>query len=106
MGLQVKNSQQAIEDLSNTELAIQRLRNQMRYVRFASVEVGLNKGDNQQEVVDDISEGLNANSEDLYTTGMYDDNIPVFPTRKGIGTPTLSEYAPTADMGALTRPRL
>ena len=49
-GLQTKNAKQAMEDLSATERAIQKLRGQMRYIRFATVEVGLNQGDKNQEM--------------------------------------------------------
>ena len=66
----------------------------MRYIRFATVEVGVNKGDQQAELVEDISEGLNANSQDLQTATVFDDQIQVFPTRKGLGSPEVKRISP------------
>ena len=101
-GLQLRNSSEAIQDLVKAENAIKRLRAQTRYIRFATVDVGINQGDQQQSVVDDIAEGLNANSQDLQNTDSFDDQIPVFPTRKSIGRPELHESIPSVDVGKLT----
>lgn len=102
VGFQTRYTKDLTDKLKQAEDALARLRNQTRYVRFATVEVGLNKGDSQQEVVDDISDGLNANSQDLPQPEVFQDYIPVFPTRKGIGKPELQEYAPNTELGKLT----
>lgn len=92
-GIQTKNLKQSLDALSNTEKSIARLRaDTSRVVRFGTVEVGLNKGNNQQEIVDDISEGINANSMDLNDSTEFDDQIPIFPTRKGLGKPEYEEH--------------
>lgn len=101
-GIQTKNLTKAALDLIKCEAAISRLRAQTsRVIRFASVEVGLSKGDTQQQVVDDISEGLNANSSDLVATEDFDDQIPVYPTRKGLGKPEYEEHYSQADLKQL-----
>lgn len=101
-GIQTKNLLQPAQALSKCENAIERLRAQTsKVIRFASVEVGVNQGDKQQAVVDDVSEGLNANSQDLVSTTDFDDQIPVFPTRKGLGKPEYEEHYSQADLKQL-----
>jgi hypothetical protein len=102
-GIMTKNALTAIEDLGKCENDIKNLRSSTsRVVRFVSVEVGLNKGDQQQEYIDDISEGLNANSSDMVQSPTFDDQIPVFPTRKGLGKPEYEEHLPSADLSQLS----
>lgn len=102
-GIMTKNAMQSIQDLAKCEKSIQDLRSSTsRVIRFASVEVGLNKGDQQQDMIDDISEGLNANSTDLVSSTEFDDQIPVFPTRKGLGKPEYEEHLPSADLSQLS----
>jgi len=103
VGLQLKNAKSAVNDLRMTELAIQRWRVQSsKILRFATVEVGVNKGDQNQDIIDDISEGLNANPIDLQQTTSFDDQIPVFPIRKNLGKPEISESALSVNIGELT----
>lgn len=102
VGIQTKNLKQALDNLAQTEKNIARLRaDTSRVVRFAAVEVGLNKGNQQQSIVDDISEGINANSMDLNDSTEFDDQIPVFPTRKGLGKPEYEEHFSQVNMGDL-----
>lgn len=103
VGIQTKNLLQGALDLQRCENSIARLREQTsKVIRFASVEVGVNSGDKQQAIVDDISEGLNANSEDLVSSPEFDDQIPVFPTRKGLGKPEYEEHYSSADLDKLS----
>lgn len=102
VGIQTKNLLNAALGLQKCENSVARLREQTsKVIRFASVEVGVNSGDKQQALVDDISEGLNANSEDLVSSPEFDDQIPVFPTRKGLGKPEYEEHYSSADMDKL-----
>lgn len=101
-GIQTKNLLQPAQSLAKCENSIERLRAQTsKVIRFASVEVGVSQGDKQQAVVDDISEGINANSQDLVSTTDFDDQIPVFPTRKGLGKPEYEEHFSQADLKQL-----
>lgn len=101
-GIMTKNAMQAVRDLEKCDKNIADLRTSTsRVIRFASVEVGLNKGDQQQDFIDQISEGLNANSSDMVSSTEFDDQIPVFPTRKGLGKPEYEEHLPQANMADL-----
>lgn len=102
-GIMTKNAKTAIKDLIDCERDVKNLRaSTSRVVRFATVEVGLNKGDVQQQLVDDISEGLNANSRDMVSSPEFDDQIPVYPVRKGLGKPEYEEHLPSADLSQLS----
>ena len=82
VGFQTRYTKDLLSKLTAAENAVAKLRAQTRYIRFATVEVGLNKGDQQQAVVDDISEGLNANSDSLPQPEVFQDNIPCIPYKK------------------------
>lgn len=102
VGVQARYTKKVIQAIEDAEASLKRLRAQMRYIRFATVEVGVNSGDKQQELVDDIAEGFNANSSSLSQTESFDDEITVYPVRKGLGKPEVSEFAPNTDIGNLT----
>lgn len=101
--IQLKNVAKTAKDLYDTEQSILRYRTQLsRILRFVTVDIGVSQGDQQQTVIDEISSALNSNSLSLpQTTELatsYDDNIPVIPTRRGIGRPELTESVPSADI--------
>lgn len=103
--IQLQNVQQTAQELSMTEKAIQRYRKTIsKIVRFVHVEVGLAKGNDNQDLIDDISSGINADSLTLEGTSpdMFEDQIPVFPTRKGLGKPEIEESVPSADITGLS----
>lgn len=103
--IQLANIRNTVRDLLITDQSILSYRRQLsKVVRFATVEVGASQGDQQQTVVDNISEGLNANSSSLEAYNApdtFDDQIPVFPTRKGIGEPKLTTDIPNFDIGQM-----
>lgn len=98
-GIQTKNCKRAILDVSNIERALQRLRiDGSRVVRFITFDAGYNLGDVQQQMVDDISDGINANSGAIDYATEFDDQIPIFPTRGGtLGKPNYEEFVPNID---------
>jgi len=105
--IQLKNITTTAKDLYTIEQSLLRYRSQLaRIVRFISVDVGLSQGDQQQTVIDNISSAINANSMSLGnmagTSQDYDDNIPVVPTRRGIGKPELTESIPSANISDTT----
>lgn len=102
VGLQLKNAKASLTDLQGTERFIARARAMMRIVRYATVEVGISKSDRQQEIVDDVSEGLNSNSMDMPQDPHFDDQIPVFPMSKGVGAPKVETDTPNFDLGQLS----
>jgi len=73
-----------------------------KIVRFATVEIGIAKSDRQTEIVDDVSDGINANSQDLLDDAEFDDQLSVFPTVKGVGAPAMVTDAPDFDLGSLS----
>ena len=104
--IQLKNISSVSRDLFLTKKSILRYRAQLsRIVRFVSVDVGVSQGNKQQEVVDTISEAINADSNSLMQTtdqlSSYDDNIPVLPSRKGAGKPELVTDIPNANLSEL-----
>lgn len=104
--IQLKNISNVSRDLFLTKKSILRYRAQLsRIVRFVSVDVGVSQGNKQQEVVDTISEAINADSNSLMQTtdqlSSYDDNIPVLPSRKGAGKPELVTDIPNANLSEL-----
>nr|DAH52349.1 MAG TPA: capsid assembly protease [Caudoviricetes sp.] len=95
--IQLSNISDAAQELILTEKSILRYRKDVsRIVRFISVEVGLSKGDTDSDVLDSISSGINANSISLEGTAsdIFDDEIPIFPTRRGLGKPELEVHVP------------
>lgn len=102
--IQLSNVGETGKELQMVEKAILRYRRDLsRILRFVSVEVGVSQGDKQQELLDNVSSGINANSLSLETTvsDLFDDEIPVFPTRKGLGKPEVEEYIPSANISEL-----
>jgi len=100
VGIQLKNIGRIAKDLALIEKAIERFRVQSsRIVRFGTVDVGQNSGDKQQDILDDISEGINAESIDMITDTTFTDQIPIFPTRKEIGKLEMVEQVPAQPNG-------
>lgn len=104
--VQLDHTESVARDLYNTERAIYNYRMQLaRLVRFVSVDVGASQGDRNQEVIDVVDAGINANSMSLMSTmnaGMdFNDNIPIFAHRKGIGKPELTTDIPDFDIDKL-----
>lgn len=103
-GIQLGNVNNTLKELDMIEKALLRYRRDLsRIVRFVFVEVGVSQGNKQQEVIDTISSGINANSLAFETNvdDMFDDEIPVFPTRKGLGKPEYEEHIPNANISDL-----
>lgn len=99
--IQLSNISQSVTEMTLIEKSLLRYRRDIcRVVRFVSVEVGASQGDKQQDVLDNVSSGVNANSLSLegMAADLFDDEIPVFPVRKSVGLPVLGESAPTADI--------
>lgn len=97
-GMQLSDFENTAATLVQMHSSVASLRAQQKYIRFATVETGVSKGEDNQILVDDVSEGLNSNSKDFpYMEGTFDDQIPVFPSRGNIGKVTVENYAPTAD---------
>lgn len=102
VGMQLADFSATASSLVQMHNSVAALRAQQRYVRFATVETGVSKGEDNQILVDDVSEGLNANSSDFpFLDGTFDDQIPVFPVRGNIGKVTISNEPPTADPSIL-----
>lgn len=102
VGMQLADFVSTASTLVQMHTSVSALRAQQRYIRFATVETGVSKGEDNQILVDDVSEGLNANSTDFpYLEGTFDDKIPVFPSRGNIGKVTVENFAPTADPSIL-----
>lgn len=101
-GMQLADFEATAMQLMQMQNAVATLRSQQRYIRYATVNTGFSKGDDEQNIVDDVSEGLNSNSQDFpFMEGTFDDRIPVFPTRGDIGKVTVESYAPQADTSLL-----
>lgn len=102
--IQLSNVTETGKELAMVEKAILRYRRDLsKILRFVSVEVGASQGNKQQELLDNVSSGINANSLSLETTvsDLFDDEIPVFPTRKGLGKPEIEEHVPSANISEL-----
>ena len=102
--IQLSNVAETGKELAMVEKAILRYRRDLsKILRFVSVEVGASQGTKQQELLDNVSSGINANSLSLETTvsDLFDDEIPVFPTRKGLGKPEIEEHVPSANISEL-----
>lgn len=102
--MQLANAHKTIQGLNNCEDSIAKYRALLRPVRWANVDIGTAVGDQQTEVVDSISQGINANSTSLSNGAAYsefDDNIPIMPNRKGIGKPEIASDIPSADISDL-----
>ena len=79
--IQLSNVTETGKELAMVEKAILRYRRGLsKILRFVSVEVGASQGNKQQELLDNVSSGINANSLSLETTvsDLFDDEIPVF----------------------------
>ena len=101
-GMQLSDFEATAMQLMQMQNSVATLRSQQRYIRFATVDTGMSKGDETQNLVDDVSEGLNANSQDFpFMEGTFDDRIPVFPTRGNLGKVVVESYAPQADTSLL-----
>lgn len=103
--MQLKNVEKTSAEQLSTERAIQKYRQLLsRIVRFISVDVGLSQGNKNSDVVDAVSNAINADSDTLQNMGnftMYNDEIPIIPHRKGIGKPDYEEHIPSADISGL-----
>lgn len=102
VGIQFKNALQAARDLAFIEKQIQRLRSQLRIVRVAQVEVGRHQGDDEQNLVNEFSGKINAESIDLTSNDYFNDDIPVVLTNRGVGNIDIKEHTPNMDIGNLT----
>lgn len=103
-GIQLGNVQNTLKELNMIEKSLLRYRRDLsRIVRFVTVEVGISQGAKQQEAIDTVSSGINANSLAFENNidDMFDDEIPVFPTRKGLGKPEYEEHIPSANISDL-----
>lgn len=101
--IQLKNISSVAQDLYAVERSMYSYRQKLaRVVRFATVDVGTSQGDRTQEIIDDISQTLNADSLSLQTTmtpnASFDDGIPVHPHRKGVGKPEIVTDIPSFDI--------
>lgn len=102
--VQLKHVRSVATDLYMVERAMYRYRVQLsRIVRFAEVEVGLSQGDNEDSCADNASAAVNANSMSLGMTSTteamdFDDNLPVVPTRKGVGSIEVKSDIPDFSM--------
>lgn len=102
VGMQLSDFSATASSLVQMHNSVAALRAQQRYIRFATVETGVSKGEDNQILVDDVSEGLNSNSSSFpFLEGTFDDQIPVFPTRGNIGKVTVENSAPSADPSIL-----
>lgn len=102
--IQLKNATQAADDLARIKSALADYRNKVsKILRFVTVDVGTAQGDRIQEVIDSVSQYINAPSSSLTqmsSTGgmMFDDGIPIIPYRKGAGKPELTTDIPSFDI--------
>lgn len=102
--IQLKNLEESVRNLTATEQAITRYRREIsKMIRFVTVDVGSGLLDRNQDVVDAISSAINANSGtlDQVTSDMFEDEIPVFPTKGNIGKPVLDESTATSGIGEM-----
>lgn len=106
--IQLKNLQGVGGDLAREEAAIYSYRQQLsRIIRLVAVDVGAAQGDRVDEIIDSVSQVLNAPSSSLdgslvASGGMsFQDGIPILPIRNGKGLPSIVESIPTADISSL-----
>lgn len=104
--IQLKNMNSVASDLWGLERAMYRYRNQLsRIIRLVTVDVGTSQGDRSQEIIDDVDAAINANSmslgDSMSPDTSFDDNIPVFPNRRGLGKPEVIENVPNFDISKL-----
>lgn len=103
--MQLTNATKTLSGLSNAEDSIAKYRAQLgRIARWANVDIGTTQGDQQDDVVNSISEAINANSSSLAAGTAYtefDDNIPVLPNRRGLGKVDLVTDIPNVNIKEL-----
>lgn len=106
--MQLKNMGSAAEALAGLESDIYQYRHKLaRLVRMVTVDVGGSSGDRVQEIIDDISQVVNAGSMSLAgamggSDMMFQDMIPVLPNRRGVGKPELITDVPDFDIDKLS----
>ena len=108
VAFQLRDMESTARDLWMQERAMYRYRQKLsRVVRLVTVDVGMSSGDGTQEVIDDLSQVINADSMSLGGSvvgmegQMFDDEIPVLPTRKGVGRPEIMTDIPNFDIDKL-----
>lgn len=104
--IQLKNVSSVAQDLYGLERSMYSYRNKLaRIVRFITVDVGNSQGERTQEIIDDISQTINADSQSLQPTMTpntdFADGISIHPHRKGIGKPELVENVPDFDISKM-----
>lgn len=105
--IQLKNLGSIGADLAQEEAAMYSYRERLsRIIRMVAVEVGTAMGDRADEIIDTVSQVLNAPSSSLGMSGgvsgaMFQDGIPVLPVRNGKGTPSIIESVPTFDISSM-----
>lgn len=102
--MQLASSTKTLTGLNNCEDSIAKYRALLRPLRWANVDIGTASGDQQQEVTESISQGINANSSSLSNGAAYsefDDALPIMPNRKGIGKPEIVSDVPSANISDL-----
>lgn len=106
--MQLKNMGSAAESLAGLEADIYQYRHKLaRLIRMVTIDVGGSSGDRVQEIIDDVSQIVNAGSMSL--TGamggsemMFQDMIPVLPNRRGVGKPEIITDIPDFDIDKLS----
>lgn len=105
--IQLKNLGAIGEDLAREEAALYSYRERLsRIIRMVTVEVGNSMGDRADEVIDTVSQVLNAPSSSLGVAGggmgaTFQDGVPVLPVRNGKGAPSVIESIPSFDINNL-----
>lgn len=106
--IQLKNLEGIGADLAKEEASVYSYRQQLsRIIRLVAVDVGTAQGDRVDEIIDSVSQVLNAPSSSLGDSmaasgGMtFQDGIPILPTRNGKGLPSIVESIPSADISQL-----
>ena len=104
--IQLKYVDKVARDLFAEERAMYTYRQQAaRWVRMIAVDVGVSQGDKTQEVIDDISSVVNSDSMSLSMQApmesSFQDQIPILPTRKGLGKPEIIESIPEFDISKM-----
>lgn len=105
--IQLKNLSGISADLFYQERALYQRRQKLaRVLRLVSVDVGNLSGDKTQELIDDLSQIINADSLSLnggmgsgmLPGQMFDDAVPILPNRNGKGVPTIVSDIPDFDI--------
>lgn len=102
--IQLAHVSSSAQEMYLIERALLRYRRDAsRVIQYATVDVGLSQGEKQQDVIDKIAGPLNANSLSLEgkTSDLFDDELPVIPTRRELGKPNVEQIVPTANLGDL-----